>query len=441
MKKAVFRWRVVRILLIVPLVLSLLSGCSIFQSIVQKESSAEKITDGHVDLSHVVAVVPLYTSQQTKKWISQIAYIFDDGSFKIHENAGMFGKEAAWTKKGIFYSDEKNDYFVSSQTNTIRATRHPKTVFQYVTYALDDNRVMTTYNAGMDEKNNGENSIATSGGKYVSAIYTQGSESLTAGNVGVCENGNSYQIGTDKYFDKQPEVDIYQFSEKNKPLYKKVQTIDHVQLSDFANSSDVNRFTKGAPIIDASGGGITTPCINNWIYTVVEIGRDARSYDDVGYNLGIMKWNVETGKFKITPLYEESGKLFVTPYGDQWNDFENDSYALQGDNYIFVSGYSGAVASVNLKTGVVHEIVHGSHNSDDWSGFRIFSSTTNRYIFTSDIPMNVEKDSHAYFYVHSREGKLIKKFSISDDFVAYCSDNDFIIGRPAYNPDNVILKK
>lgn len=444
--------RCMKTLLVATLVCSLVGGCSSIIRAIRGGNrgdgySYEFNIDGsryngsQVDLSRVVAAVPLYELADTTTYPkdrSQIAFIYKDGTYEIQDNSYMFAKQIAWTAEGIFYSDRKYDYFIDAHSHRIKATKHDKTEFEYATYALDDSHALTMYNKGIGTKDNGVLSVSSSDGGYNEFTYTLQNENILGENVAVCENGNSYDVAADgERFDRPTNV-MYQLSEKNKPVYKKVHDIKTVSAQDFSNAQDVLEYTENKPAIGVKGSGKPlTACKNNWIYSVVEIGKDLTSYssNEKGFLLGILKWNVISGEYTITVLRDQHGQLLYSPYGSQWNGTMYTSGSPNENSFIIASYDSGSIFNADLTTGKMTEIVPPLVPKDKWPVGNVFSNCDAERIYQIWLPINVGLGEHSHINVYSRKTyKLISSLKIDDKFTNHIQTDTVQPGVPALNP-------
>lgn len=439
-------------LLVVSLVCSLLGGCMPFVNGTQGNDRGDgysrdfdidgsQINGSYIDLSRVAAIVPLYELSDTTQYPkdrSQLAFINKDGSYTIQDNSYMFGKQVAWTPRGVFYSDRKYDYFIDAHSNIVKATKHEKTEFEYHTYALDDSHSLTMYNKGIGEKDNGVLSVSSPDGKYKEFTYSLHDENIMGQNIAVCENGNSYDIAADGQRLDRPANVMYQLSEKNKPIYKKVHEIKSVTKKDFSNAPDVLAYTENKPAIGIMGFAQTvTECKSNWIYSVVEIGKDLTSYDsnEKGFVLGILKWNVNNGKYSVTALRDEHGKLLYSPYGSQWNGITYTSGSLHENSFIVASYDSGAIFNVDLATGKTTELASPLVSRDKWPIAKISLDCTHEYIYQTWLPINDRLGKHSYITIYSRKtGKLISHIKIDDKFTEHIQTDTVQPGAVALNP-------
>ncbi|WP_418969290.1 hypothetical protein [Alloscardovia omnicolens] len=444
--------RLLKTLLVASLVCSLVGGCSYIVGVIRGSNrgdgySREFNIDGskldglRVDLSDVIAIVPLYEladSTTYPKDRSQIAFIYKDGTYKIQDNSYMFGKHVVWTSKGVFYSDRKYDYFIDAHSNKIKVTKHQKTEFEYTTYALDESHSLTMYNKGIGTKDNGVLSVSSSDGEYNEFTYTQQNEGILGENVAVCENGNSYHVAPDnERFDRPINV-MYQLTEKNTPTYKKVHDIKTVNAQDFSNAQEVLEYTENKPAIRVRGyGKPLTVCKNNWIYSAVEIGKDLTSYDsnEKGFLLGILKWNVISGEYAITVLRDQHGQLLYSPYGSQWNGTMYTSGSLNENSFIIASYDSGSIFNADLTTGKMTEIVPPLVSEDKWPIGRVFLDCTDEYIYQTWLPINDGLGKHSYINVYSRKtNKLVSSLKIDDNFTKHIQIDTVQPGVVALNP-------
>ncbi|TCD54770.1 hypothetical protein EJ419_01330 [Alloscardovia theropitheci] len=394
-----------------------------------------------VDLSQVVAIIPLYeiaNSSAYAKDRSQLVFVFKDGSYKIQDNHYMFLKQIAWTDKGVFYSDRKNDYFIDATTNIIHVTKHEKTDFEYTTYALDDTHSMTMYNKGLGVKNDGILSVASSHGDFQEITYDTGDHSGLGDNVALCENGNSYEVSNNSWTTHRDTTVMYQLSEKHMPVYKKVQEITRVSARDFENSSDILAITHNDPAIEIHGeGSHTTVCKDNWIYSTIQIGHDLTSYLNMpkGFPLGILKWNAVTGEHIIIVLRDEEGNLLRTPYGDQWNCIQQSRGSLYRNSFIIMSCDSGTIADVDLSTGKTREIITGLVPKEKMPAGRFYLECTDKYVYRSWIPINDNLGKQSSITKYSRYTKAVmEKINIDDKFTQYEQTDTVQPGYVAFNP-------
>lgn len=444
--------RCMKTLLVATLVCSLVGGCSSIIRAIRGSNrgdgySYEFNIDGsryngsQVDLSRVVAAVPLYELADTTTYPkdrSQIAFIYKDGTYEIQDNSYMFGKRIAWTAEGIFYSDRKYDYFIDAHSHRIKATKHDKTEFEYTTYALDDSHALTMYNKGIGTKNNSVLSVSSRDGEYKDFTYILRNESILGYRVAVCENGNSYDVGTNDEILDRPANVMYQLSEKNKPVYKKVHVIKTVNAQDFSNAQDVLEYTDNKPTMGIAGlGEPLTACKNNWMYSMVIIGKALASYhsNEKGFILGILKWNVISGEYAITVLRDEEGKLLYDPYGSQWNGITYMSGSPYDNSFIVASSDSGSIFNADLTTGKMTEIVPPLVPKEKWPVGNVFSNCDAERIYQIWLPINVGLGEHSHINVYSRKTyKLISSLKIDDKFTNHIQTDTVQPGVPALNP-------
>ncbi|TCD54935.1 hypothetical protein EJ419_00640 [Alloscardovia theropitheci] len=410
----------------------------------------KELNGKHIDLSHVILIIPLYEfadSTSIPEDRSQIVFIHDDGTYEIQDNHYMFSKTVAWTDRGVFYSDWKYDYFIDMKTEIMHVTPHEKTEFEYTTYEIDDSHVATMYNKGIGLKDNGLLSVSSADDPhtYEELTYTVGDEFTLGSNVGACANGNTYEIGVAGVGSAEPTNVMYQLSEKDKPVYKKVHSIKATNVNYFDDFSEIHQYTGNQTTV-AFGSGFgypSTVCSDNWIYGLVDIGKSLDGYGEEnpkGYIKALMKWNVISGENSFLPLRDEHNKIMYSPYGDKWNTIQYTNNSLESNQFIMSSMDTGAIAAVDMETGIVTQIAPPLVSSDKWPIGNVKINCSRAYIYQTWIPMNDDLGKHSYINVYSRETyKLINTIKIDDSFTQYEQNNSVQSGFPVFNPD--YLKK
>lgn len=426
--------RLLCVVVAVTFVMSLVGGCSyrlgqIGGYLSGSGYSTEFKTDGmrlngtKVDLSQVLAIVPLEepsSKGELPKDRSQVAFIYRDGSYKVQDNSYTGGKAVAWTKKGVFYSDRKYDYFIDAQTNILRVTKHEKNENQYGTYALDDDHAMT-------QLADNTISVAASDGSYVETKAKVSSNDFLGDSVTVCSGGNSYQVVSDS-LDEQ--LEMTQLSDHNKPMFKKIYTVKALKAKDFSDPKVVMKHTKNKPYVEVDNGYM--PCVNNTIYSMAHISEQNSQEEEPTYMLTLMKWNVETGKYSFTVLRDTTGKILYAKAGSEWNSSEISANSVKDNKIIFTSEDSGAIVQADVNSGVATTVVKALADYRHWPVDSVVD-TSDKYIYQKQIS-SYGVDAPC-INVYSRDTfKRMKQIKIDNKILSEEQKSLGIAGEAALNP-------
>ncbi len=453
--------RIINSLMIMALIhtLVVLSGCSVLpkyfgmSTVTSEGYSTESSVDGmerngeRIDLSKVVGVVPFYQiadSSQPATDRSQVGFIYTDGSYKIIDNSFMFGNRAAWTTHGLFYSDRKYDYFISNKTNALQVTPHKKTDFQYTTYPIDESHALTMYNKGIGENDNSTLSVSSTNGVFKEVSFTQGDSNIIGENISICENGNSYDIATNDGDSDNPTTAMYQLSSGAQPLFKKVQEIRTISQGELQSSPGLLEVTHHKPVFGIMSSSMpSNPCIANWIYSIVEIGRNIASYDSNprGFAHAVLRWNVETGEHDFTVLKDSKDHIIYTHHGDPWAGIQLTTNSLQGNELTILDYDTGTIAVVDMTTGRMQEISELLAPKELQPIGKVFTTCSENYIYQTWIPINDNLGKHSYINMYSRHShKLVKSFKIDDELTKYQQTESIQPGYMVLNP-TLLLEK
>lgn len=409
---------------VIVLILTLISGCG-----------QPSLTHEEARLDNVVAAIPLYELAVSNRDQSQMTLIYTDGSYALLTGSSMFSLTAEWTEKGLFYQDSKKDYFIGADPSQTSIQNNPKTDFQYGSIALDAASVMTVYNTGLQDENDGQLQVLNSNGSHSDiADYSTSKYGGWGASLAVCGQ-TPYLISSENLSPdplRNPSALLAKGSDGDNLQYQLIHEISF-RKQDFPPS--VGTIVGDEPYVYGFNLPATIPCHNNHLIFPA-IAQQNSSIDEI-VTIVLINWNVETGEYSVDTLKDSDGEPLTSKSGTGWSNIRPlDSGSLKGYDLLFFNENDGTILSTDVRTGVVHVVgkpkLIGKMNP--YNG-KIQVRTTPTRIYETVIPINTGAGTTSFIDIYDRQTeKLIKTLTINNAFTKYQQNNTVQPGTLAINP-------
>jgi hypothetical protein len=231
------------------------------------------------------------------------------------------------------------------------------------------------------------------------------------------------------------------FTQHGKATFRELKGL-HIFKDAF--SGEVLKTIGGAPTISAFPTGSTLlPCSGGVLHFITSISKSQTEASKEVLVYGT--WDISTGKTTYVPLRNEKGALLTNEYGDyggEWSGYDYDQQSFDGVTHTFVSSETGRLMQTDVETGITRVLDAPKITGGAPYNGRIYlrSSKTRFYVFM--LPMNDDGGIHSTVRIYDRHtSKLIKIFTIDDQFTQHLQNDSVQNGPPVINPAEPLFKE
>lgn len=339
----------------------------------------------------------------------------------------MFGLTAAWTKAGLYWADESDDYFISS-TGNVKVTPHGKTDFQYDSVPLADGSRIATYHTGLQDKVAGRVILTKPDGSYRTLKFPY---PTSGANAAIANCGDTIYLQTGDDDSWGILLPWLKLSLLPKLSIERSVTFKAGEISvDEGVIAKLGGRPKFIDLFDASDEMICSPD-----HTLQGLVRLTRTVQSPAVELLFLTWYDMKNKTQKYKPVKENGQYFEATD----NYFMSSHEGFDADGFPFINGDTGAFYYVNTKTGIATKLE--SPDNGDQAIKRSLVATQTRY-YVSSIPINSRAGKHSTVSIYSRKThKKIRTFVISDDFTRMQQVDPIQPSKMVVNPTEPLFNK
>lgn len=377
-------------------VIVMVAACSILLSLYR--SLPKKVDYRSLQLKTAVAVVGMNNASKEDYRFSPGGFVIalsSDGTSAIVPVKAINPLYVLWNRDGLYFADSEFDYFIGNQSSISQRNTHPKKTKHLVgMFENSHKKVMSVTDLGFTQQraNQLEFIDITHGNK--SKPYIKQARMYDA--IANCANGTH----------------MITLNDKNQFI---LQRIDNASVKPWLLKQNDNTVYTFNTIHDD-----TAPCINNTITMVAsQTVHSDNNKDITGNQVGLGKWNTDSGTFTFTPLSLDGKTITADNSQRSFEILSYGSATLHNNKLIILDDVSGKLYEIDPTTSTLEHKWSAPNYAASHNVYTRYKMRANKQTISIIDTALGEGDPHARIWILDKQNYHMRKSITFDRATSY----------------------